>query len=80
MAALHDLCWDFLFSCQMNCKQHIVLNHVFFRYESNLEPVTFNPLEVTSLSLSLSVTGPEAVKTDLAILRVTEHGDPLPVL
>ena len=40
MAALHDLCWDFLFSHQMICKQHIVLNHVFFRYESNLEPVT----------------------------------------
>ena len=39
MAALHDLHWDFLFS-RMICKQHIVLNHVFFRHESNLEPVT----------------------------------------
>ena len=37
MAALHDLCWDFLFSCQMICKQHIILNHVFFQYESNLK-------------------------------------------
>ena len=43
MAALHDLCWDFLFSSQMICKQHIVLNHVFFQYESNLEPVTVIP-------------------------------------
>ena len=40
MVALHDLRSDFLFSCQMICKQHIVLNQVFFRYESNLEPVT----------------------------------------
>ena len=40
MAALHDLRWDFLFSHQMICKQHIVLNHMFFQYESNLEPVT----------------------------------------
>ena len=40
MAALHNLCWDFLFSRQMICKQHIVLNHVFFRYESNLKPIT----------------------------------------
>ena len=24
----------------MICKQYIILNHVFFRYESNLEPVT----------------------------------------
>ena len=39
MIALHDLCWNFLFSHQMICKQHIVLNHVFFQYESNLEPV-----------------------------------------
>ena len=39
MVALHDLCWNFLFSHQMICKQHIILNHVFFRYESNLEPV-----------------------------------------
>ena len=39
-AALHNLCWDSLFSCQMICKQHIILNHVFFQYESNLEPVT----------------------------------------
>ena len=39
-AALHDFCWDFLFSRQMICKQHIVLNHVFFRYKSNLKPVT----------------------------------------
>ena len=40
MAALHDLPWDFLFFHQMICKQHIVLNHVFFRYESDLEPIT----------------------------------------
>ena len=37
MVALHDLPWDFLFSHQMICKQYIVLNHVFFQYESNLE-------------------------------------------
>ena len=37
MVALHDLCWNPLFSCQMICKQYIVLNHVFFQYESNLE-------------------------------------------
>ena len=42
MVALHDLRWNLLFSCQMICKQNIVLNHVFFRYESNLEPVTLN--------------------------------------
>ena len=28
----------------MICKQHIILNHVFFRYKSNLEPVTYTPL------------------------------------
>ena len=37
MAALHDLCQNPLFSRQTICKQYIVLNHVFFRYESNLE-------------------------------------------
>ena len=37
MVALHDLCWNFLFSRQMICKQYIVLNHMFFQYESNLE-------------------------------------------
>ena len=36
MAAL-DLRKNFPFAHQMICKQHIVLNHVFFRYESNLE-------------------------------------------
>ena len=36
MVTLHDLCWNFLFSRQMICKQHIALNHMFFRYESNL--------------------------------------------
>ena len=41
MVALHDLHWNFLFSCQMICKQHIILNHMFFQYESNLEPVTW---------------------------------------
>ena len=40
IVALNDLCWNFLFSCQMICKQYIVLNHMFFRYESNLEPIT----------------------------------------
>ena len=29
MVALHDLYWNFLFSCQMICKQYIVLNHMF---------------------------------------------------
>ena len=37
MAAPHDLCWNPPFSCQMICKQNIGLNHMFFRYESNLE-------------------------------------------
>ena len=37
MVALHDLHWNFLFSCQMICKQHIILNHMFFQYKSNLE-------------------------------------------
>ena len=52
MVALHDLCRNFLFFRQMICKQHIILNHVFFRYESNLEPVTIVPnliLVMTSL-------------------------------
>ena len=49
MAALHDLCWDFLFSRQMICKQHIILNHMFFRYESNLEPVTLQSLDWETL-------------------------------
>ena len=40
MVALHDLCQNPLFSCQMICKQYIILNHVFFRYESSLELVT----------------------------------------
>ena len=43
MAALQDLCWDFLFSHQMICKQHIILNHMFSQYESNLEPTTQRP-------------------------------------
>ena len=42
MVACHDLHWNPLFSRQMICKQYIILNHVFFRYESNLETVTFN--------------------------------------
>ena len=37
MVALHDLCWNFIFSHQMICKQHIVLNHVFFKYKGNLK-------------------------------------------
>ena len=37
MAAPHDLCWNPLFSCQMICKQYIILHHVFFRYKSNLK-------------------------------------------
>ena len=43
MAALHNLHWDFLFSRQMIFKQHIILNHVFFRYESNLKPIAYSP-------------------------------------
>ena len=35
MAAPHDLHWNPLLCCQMICKQYIVLNHVFFQYESN---------------------------------------------
>ena len=37
MAAPYELCWNPLFSHQMICKQYIVLKHVFFQYESNLE-------------------------------------------
>ena len=40
MVVLHNLHWNFLFSHQMICKQYIVLNHVFFLYESNLKPIT----------------------------------------
>ena len=40
MVALYDLCWNFLFSRHMICKQHIIFNHMFFRYKNNLEPVT----------------------------------------
>ena len=37
MVALHDLHWNYFISRQMICKQHIVLNYVFFWYESNLK-------------------------------------------
>ena len=30
MVALHDLCWDLLFSCQMICKWYIVLTDVLY--------------------------------------------------
>ena len=40
MVALHDLCSNFLYPCQMICKQYIVLTHMLFWYESNLEPIT----------------------------------------
>ena len=43
MVALHDLYWNFLFSHQMICKQDIILNHMFFQYESNLKPITYSP-------------------------------------
>ena len=36
----NDLRQNPLFSRQMICKQYIILNHVFFQYESNLEPTT----------------------------------------
>ena len=52
MVALHDLRWNFLFSCQMICKQHIVLNHMFFRYESNLKPVTLSIIILQIKSIS----------------------------
>ena len=52
MVALHDLHWNFLFSCQMICKQHIVLNHMFFRYESNLKPVTLSIIILQIKSIS----------------------------
>ena len=42
MVALPNLHLNFLFSHQMICKQYIVLNHVSFQYESNLEPVTLS--------------------------------------
>ena len=38
MVALHDLCWDFLFSHQMICKQYIILTHMLF------PEVILNPL------------------------------------
>ena len=51
MVALHDLCWNFLFSHQMICKQHIILNHKFFRYESNLKIQTCYIYEVPNVTL-----------------------------
>ena len=33
----NNLCWNPLFSRQIICKQYIVLNHMFFRYENNLK-------------------------------------------
>ena len=59
MAALHDLHWDFLFSCQMICKQHIILNHVFFRYESN--QVISNPLQVIAQLLNVLQQSPHSL-------------------
>ena len=64
MAVLHNLYWDFLFSCQMICKQHIVLNHMFFQYESNLKPITYkssHPMVYGSLwaDTDLGRTNPE---------------------
>ena len=46
MVALHDPCWNFVFSHQMICKQYIVLNHMFFWYESNLKPVTLQTFDI----------------------------------
>ena len=54
MVALHDLHCNFLFSCQMICKQYIILNHVCFWYESNLEPVTLRWKTCTILLLPTS--------------------------
>ena len=51
MAALHDLHWDFLFSHQMICKQHIILNCVFFQYESNLNPLHSHDVIATAILL-----------------------------
>ena len=59
MAALHDLHWDFLFSCQMICKQHIILNHVFFRYESN--QVISNPLQFIAQLLNVLQQSPHSL-------------------
>ena len=41
MVVLHNLHQNFLFSHQIICKQHIILNHMFLWYESNLEPIMF---------------------------------------
>ena len=45
----------------MICKQHIVLNHVFFRYKSNLDPVT--------LSLEVSLKIPQLTLAQIAQLE-----------
>ena len=44
MVALHDLCWDLLFSCQMICKWYIVLTDVLY-----LELIS-NPLHLKKRS------------------------------
>ena len=41
---VNDISMEFPIFPPDDCKQHIILNHVFFQYESNLEPVTLNPL------------------------------------
>ena len=68
MVALHDLHWNFLFSCQMICNQHIILNHVFFQYESNLEPVTFMCASKYIYSLNM----PKPIQNFLIFSKRTE--------
>ena len=51
MVALHDLCWNLLFSCQMICKQYIILNHMFdAEVILSLEPITETWKELISLT------------------------------
>ena len=43
----NDLCQNPLFSRQMICKQYIILNHVFFRYEKG-KAIDFTSLRTSS--------------------------------
>ena len=59
----NDLCQNPLFSHQMICKQYIVLNHVFFQYESNLEIRT--RYSKTTFHSSLEIYNKEFLKSNL---------------
>ena len=73
MVALHNLCCNFLFSRQMICKQYIILNHVFFWYKSNLEPLHyFDQIWQIWLKQALGTFGFSMVKYIYAFLHITE--------